>query len=257
MFHIKRSRISYTLHNSMETILLKIVIKTIVDNTSLANNYLSAWGLSLYLEVFGDHSHYALLFDVDGHFRIWRYNALSLGIDLAKIDAIVISHWHLDHAGPLREVLKLIGRNTPIYVPCTPKLRRYSMLKNIIMCSKPCRITRNIITSGAMGNGLAEQALIIDRGSDLVIVVGCSHHGIENIVERAYNITEKKRVKLVIGGLHIFSGEQGLCVARKLMDLGVEGISPMHCTGINAKSAMREIYGEKYIPNGSGKVIVL
>lgn len=257
MFYIKRSWISCILHNSVEVILLKIVIKTIVDNNSFASNYLSAWGLSLYIEVFGDHSHYALLFDVDSDFRIWRYNAFSLGIDLAKIDAIVISHWHLDHTGPLREVLKLIGRNTPIYVSCAPKLRRYSMLRNIIVCSKPCRITHNIITSGAMGNGLAEQALIIDRGSDLVIVVGCSHHGIEYIVERAYSITEKKRVKLVIGGLHISSWEQGLCVARKLMDLGVEFISPMHCTGINAKLAIREIYGEKYISNGSGKVIVL
>ena len=205
---------------------MKVLIKTIVDNEVYDNRFQSTWGLSLCIEVH-ERSTFTLLFDVDSSFRIWKYNAELLDIDPSIINAIVISHWHGDHTGPLREVFE------------------------------PCSIYNNIFTTCTMGIHIREQALIINRSSDLIIVVGCSHPGINNIVEYAQDLTGIDRVKLVIGGLHISSWNEGLYIAKKLKELGVEYISPMHCTGLNAKLAIREIYGKNYIPNGSGKIIVI
>jgi len=235
---------------------LKVLIKTIVDNEVYDNRFLSTWGLSLYIEVRGK-STYTLLFDVDSSFRIWKYNAKLLDIEPSFINAIVVSHWHGDHAGPLREVLKFIGKIVPVYVPVEPYMKRYRMIRNMIVCSEPCNIYDNILTTGTMGVHIREQALIINRSSDLLIVVGCSHPGITNIVKWAQDLTGVDRVKLVIGGLHISSWNEGLYIAKKLKELGVEYISPMHCTGLNAKLAIREVYGENYIPNGSGKTLLI
>ncbi len=233
---------------------LKVLIKTIVDNEVYDNRFQSTWGLSLYIEVH-ERSTFTLLFDVDSSFRIWKYNAELLDIDPSIINAIVISHWHGDHAGPLGEVLKFIGKAVPVYVPIEPYMKRYRVIRNMIVCNEPCSIYDNIFTTGTMGIHIREQALIINRSSDLIIVVGCSHPGINNIVEWAQDLTGIDRVKLVIGGLHISSWNEGLYIAKRLKQLGVEYVSPMHCTGSRAKEAIKQIFMDKYIVNGSGKTI--
>ena len=82
---------------------MEIKITTLTENT--ANyGFLAEWGLSILVEVDG----YRVLVDTGRSFST-VYNAQLLGIDLATVDRIVISHGHADHTGGLRKVLERSG----------------------------------------------------------------------------------------------------------------------------------------------------
>ena len=92
------------------------------------------------------------------------------------------------------------------------------------------------------------------RNKGLVILTGCAHPGIVNIVKRAQQVSGISRVYAVIGGFHISSTHEGIDVARFLHEIAVKLVSPCHCTGVNAKMAIAQIMKKRYIPNGSGQI---
>jgi len=75
---------------------------------------MSTWGLSLHTELIYDDGVRKLLFDVSGDYEVWQHNARLLNINPHEVRAVVISHWHGDHAGALHEVLSLIGGEVPV-----------------------------------------------------------------------------------------------------------------------------------------------
>jgi len=83
-----------------------ITITTLVDNTA-SKNLLSEHGLSFWIE----YDDKRVLFDT-GQSDLLLRNAKTLGIDLADIDAIVISHGHYDHTGGLKTVLNIASEAT-------------------------------------------------------------------------------------------------------------------------------------------------
>ena len=83
---------------------MKIKITTLSENSAKAGGFLAEWGISMHVEVGG----LRVLFDTGGGISAAR-NAAKLGVDLAAIDCIVLSHGHYDHTGGLREVLKSSG----------------------------------------------------------------------------------------------------------------------------------------------------
>ena len=82
---------------------MSIQITTISENTAARVNLLAEWGLSILIEADG----YKILFDTGQSFSA-AYNAITLGIDLSRIDKIVFSHGHLDHTGGLLHILKMM-----------------------------------------------------------------------------------------------------------------------------------------------------
>ena len=79
-------------------------------------------GLSLYMEFAGKR----LLFDT-GQTGAFVENAGKLGVDLTKLDAVVLSHGHYDHSGGFARLLPLLPANVPVYVGegfFTPKYKR-------------------------------------------------------------------------------------------------------------------------------------
>ncbi len=234
----------------------RVEISTIVDNDTYKEGFGSDWGLSFHARItYGDNRILNLLFDVDTSYHIWRYNYEKLGLG-KDVEAIIISHWHMDHVGPLWDVLKYLGTNPTIYAPESPGLRRFRDLR-LEVCSKPCNIAPEITTTGQVEGGIPEQALAIKVGDGLVVLVGCSHPGVDNLVEKALEITGLSKVHYLAGGFHISSYSEGERVAHRLKELGVEKISPMHCTGWRARSAIKEIFKENYITNGSGQKIII
>src|SRR5262249_57528619 len=61
-----------------------------------------------------------ILFDVGPHADIWLANAARLGVELAKIEAVFLSHWHFDHSGALPEVVGALSRARRQAGPATP-----------------------------------------------------------------------------------------------------------------------------------------
>jgi 7,8-dihydropterin-6-yl-methyl-4-(beta-D-ribofuranosyl)aminobenzene 5'-phosphate synthase len=82
---------------------MEVRVTTLSENT--ANyGFLAEWGLSILVEVDG----LRILMDTGLSFSA-VHNAQLIGIDLATVDRIVLSHGHADHTGGLREVLKIRG----------------------------------------------------------------------------------------------------------------------------------------------------
>ena len=86
----------------------------------------------------------------------------------------------------------------------------------------------------------------------LVVVVGCSHTRVEDIVIEAKKQT-KSNVDLVMGGFHLlpYSADYISALAAKMKNqLGVKRVAPAHCTGVLAFKIFRDVYGENYLYAG-------
>jgi len=108
-----------------------------------------------------------------------------------------------------------------------------------------------LVTPGPVGERRSPDGLVPDtlpddtalayRGTDgLVIITGCSHAGIANIVEQARDVTGEGRLTAIIGGLHLLGpAPDGLdATVDYLAGTGVTALFPCHCTGLAAKIAL-------------------
>lgn len=105
---------------------------------------------------------------------------------------------------------------------------------------------------------LRELSLAIETREGLVVVVGCSHPGVERIVKAATAIDE--RVHLVVGGFHMPTAPDAEIqrVADVLKStLHVQHLAPGHCTDEPAQHVFRRLWGKNYIYAGVGSVINL
>ena len=139
-------------------------ITTLSENTAGRGSFLAEWGLSFLVET--DEAN--ILFDT-GQSISASHNADLLGIDLSRVDKIVLSHGHFDHTGGLRHVLRRIGKEIEIiahpdiwqakYVTHQGEEARYtgipfhrqtleSLGARFNLTTEPVRITDNIMTTG-------------------------------------------------------------------------------------------------------------
>jgi 7,8-dihydropterin-6-yl-methyl-4-(beta-D-ribofuranosyl)aminobenzene 5'-phosphate synthase len=95
-------------------------------------------------------------------------------------------------------------------------------------------------------DGLPEVSMSLRTAKGEVLIVGCSHTGIEAIVKETKRVTGRK-VDMIAGGMHLFPypKEEAARVARALKgELGVTRVAPGHCTGHFAFKAFKDEYGE-------------
>ena len=76
-------------------------IVTLIENTPGAPGCAHEHGLSLYIET----GHHTLLLDT-GATGAFADNAAALGLDLSRVDTVVLSHGHYDHAGGLLRLVE-------------------------------------------------------------------------------------------------------------------------------------------------------
>ncbi|HEX6124710.1 MAG TPA: MBL fold metallo-hydrolase, partial [Pyrinomonadaceae bacterium] len=108
-------------------------------------------------------------------------------------------------------------------------------------------------------NGLPELSASFDTPEGNVIISGCSHSGIENIVSEARAIT-KKRTRLLVGGFHLIPYDRTYIeklIATLRNDLEVDGVAPAHCSGHLAFLLFRERFGDNYRFFGLGERVSL
>jgi 7,8-dihydropterin-6-yl-methyl-4-(beta-D-ribofuranosyl)aminobenzene 5'-phosphate synthase len=142
------------------------------------------------------------------------HNADILGVDLTRLDGMVISHLHVDHVGGLRNQLgstfafsaePLEARGLPAYVPTRMSQRRAAVL----LTTGPRVIAAGVAVLPPLPSMLfwlgpvAEQAIVVNVcGFGLVLVSGCGHPGIERMLAVAERVLDVP-VKGVVGGLHL------------------------------------------------------
>ncbi len=236
----------------------RVSLTVLVDNDVYREGFMSSWGLSIYARIhYSNDTVYKLLFDLDTSYNVLRHNMDLSNIGFNDIDAIFISHWHGDHCGPLDYVLENIDRDIPVYVPSKPFLWSYrKWRKRFIVCSNAMEIVDNIYTTGCLGYGIREHSLAIVLGDKIVVLVGCSHPGIVDIVKRALDVTGLEKARLVIGGFHLSGWSEGEYVAKELYGI-VDYIAPIHCTGYDSRRAIESVFRDRYVKAGSGYTIEL
>ncbi|MGB9005448.1 MAG: MBL fold metallo-hydrolase [Candidatus Aminicenantales bacterium] len=229
--------------------------------TILYDNYLhqegtrADWGFSCLIE----GTEKTILFDTGTQPQILMHNISVLNVDLKKVELVVISHNHGDHTGGLPAVLER-NPNVTVYFPISfPEGfgRRVENLKaKAQTVDKPVEICRNVYLTGEMGDKIKEQSLIVDSPRGLIIVTGCSHQGIVNILERAKEILDKP-IYLVFGGFHLGNNSDAELqeIIARFKELKVEKCGATHCTGDKAIGLFRKAFGEGFVPMGTGKVI--
>jgi len=105
---------------------------------------------------------------------------------------------------------------------------------------------------------LRELSLAINTPDGMVIVVGCSHPGIEKIVEAAGTINPQ--IHLIAGGFHfvVASDSDIEKIVTALRDrFKVEYVAPGHCTGEPAFTALKKAFGDRYLYAGLGTTLAL
>ena len=209
---------------------MKITI--LYDNTAWDRHLTADWGFSCLVEAHGQK----ILFDAGAKGDILLNNMQIIGIDPCQLDFIFISHDHWDHTGGLEDILQKI--KIPVYVPVS-----FNSLNNagsMIRISHARKINDNIYSTGELNH--MEQSLVLRIGGEVVVVTGCSHPGVKEIIRAASSFGP---VAALVGGLHGFNDFD-------LID-HLKQICPTHCTQYIQEIAAR--YPDKYIPGGAGKTI--
>lgn len=231
--------------------------------TILYDNYLhkegtkADWGFSCLIE----GTEKTILFDTGTQPQVLMHNIGVLGVDLSKVDQIVISHGHDDHTGGLVTVLEKTS-GAAVFFPASFPPEFAGRVRNLKAearaVDKPVEICRDVYLTGEMGDEIKEQSLIIDTPGGLVVVTGCSHQGIVNILERAVEI-RRKPIHLVFGGFHLGSKSEAEMkeIIARFKSLKVEKCGATHCTGDDQIAMFKKAFGENFVPMGTGRVIDL
>jgi 7,8-dihydropterin-6-yl-methyl-4-(beta-D-ribofuranosyl)aminobenzene 5'-phosphate synthase len=214
----------------------------VYDNNAYERTLRTAWGFACWVEAGGA----TVLFDTGGEGAALLDNMAKLGLDPQAIDAVVLSHIHGDHTGGLTGLLDT-GIRPTVYVPAAFPASFKADLRartDLVHVTGAIEIVPGVYTTGQVGSDILEQALVVETGVGLVVVTGCAHPGVVEMVRRAKEAAAGE-VAWVMGGFHLGSASQrqieGIIAA--LRGLGVQQVAPCHCTGDKARQMFAEAYG--------------
>ena len=271
----------------------KAQITVLYDAFGKTSTMKKDWGFSAYIEYAGKR----ILFDTGNNADIFAHNVKAKGIDLTKLDFVIVSHRHGDHTSGLNHLMT-VNPKVPIYTPKEnfgvfgaalpgsfykrdkslppemayfdgnpPKTLRFGSAwpeGNFEWVTETKEIAPGfhlILLKGPWGVDLdvKELSLAIDTPDGVVLIVGCSHPTLEKIVETAKSVTGKP-IHLVFGGTHLLPAKPAdieRIAATLRDDFKVDYIAPVHCTGEPAFAILKKNFGDRYLYAGLGTTLML
>jgi 7,8-dihydropterin-6-yl-methyl-4-(beta-D-ribofuranosyl)aminobenzene 5'-phosphate synthase len=250
------------------------------------------WGYAVLVEAAGTR----ILFDTGNSGDVLAGNAAARGVDLSTIDFAVMSHRHGDHMGGLAHLLG-VKPDVRIFAPVDgfgvygfelpatfarvdeslPRYERYFDGRregtwrmgsawpgaDFHLIDRTTQIAPGMTLIALVSDRpgtleLRELSLAIDTPEGIVLVVGCSHPGIDTIVEAASAINSK--IHCIAGGLHLLAApdpEIDSVITTLRDSYQVEYIAPGHCTGEPTLHALKKSFGSRYLYAGLGSALLL
>ncbi len=246
------------------------------------------WGFSAFVEYDGKR----ILFDTGNNPEILEHNAKALDVDLTKLDFVVVSHRHADHASGLKYLLK-INPGVTVYVPADggngfggsewppaffrpepslsakmryfdgaypehPRAGKLYDTGRFVLVNRLTEISPGIFLVYTVSKNpgtleLPELTLAIKGAHGLILVDGCSHSGIEEILQAASVVDPHTHI--VFGGLHLV--QTPVTDIDRLVDSlknrwKLDKVAPGHCTGEPAFLRLQKAFGDDYLYAGAG-----
>ena len=172
---------------------------TIIYDNNAHPGFESGWGFSCLVD-----SNQRILFDTGDNGQKLIHNFKKANIDPKSVNKVVLSHNHWDHVDGL-EGFRKFNSEAEVVHPNT--------------FSEPTEISPGIYSTGALGVFPKEQSLVVKTEKGNIVITGCAHPGLENILQTARGLGQ---IYGVLGGFHGFS---------KFAELeGIQLIAPCHCT---------------------------
>jgi 7,8-dihydropterin-6-yl-methyl-4-(beta-D-ribofuranosyl)aminobenzene 5'-phosphate synthase len=228
----------------------EITLISVYDNYQVDPDLKTAWGFGCIINTSAE----LILFDTGGDSEILLFNMEKMNIDPKSINKVIISHIHGDHVGGLEGFLEK-NSNVTVFIPASFPNSFRDMITSqgaeFVDISSPRKISNFVYTTGELYGPPKEQSLIINSKKGLIVITGCAHPGVVNIVKKVKELMKKDNVYLVTGGFH----HPPIAVVKKFRELGVKKVAPSHCTGDPVREAFAEEYKEDFIEYGVGKTI--
>lgn len=232
-----------------------IRMSVVYDNNPYDKSLKTDWGFSCFVEGLEK----SVLFDTGTNGQILLSNMDKLGMHPEKVDVVVLSHAHRDHTGGLEDFLT---RNSKIEV-WLPQFFGSDFKDGVkekgakvVEVETSRKICEGAYTSGVIEGWIKEQSLVLDTDKGLILMTGCAHPRIANILARVKELF-KKEIFLAMGGFHLagFDKSEIKDIIDRFRELGVQKVGPCHCSGDEARAFFNEEYKDDFIEIGVGKEI--
>ncbi|MHC4192047.1 MAG: MBL fold metallo-hydrolase [Planctomycetota bacterium] len=232
-----------------------VSVTILYDNYVCAEGLKSDWGFSCLLA----GTEKTILFDTGTKGELLLENIKKLKINPKDVEVVVISHSHYDHTGGL---LAFLGKNSEVSIFLPPSCSDSFVQKvkgtgaKVVTTDAPIQICKGVHLTGPMGEQIIEQSMIVDTAGGAVVITGCSHPGIVDIVRKSKAIL-RKDIHLVFGGfnLHRKSEAEIKQTISEFKKLGVKKAGPTHCAGDRAIQMFKQAYGPDFVQMGVGQTL--
>jgi len=227
----------------------------VYDNNSFDKKLEKDWGFTCFIKGLEK----SILFDTGKNGHILLSNLEKLGIHPEEIELVFLSHAHEDHIGGLDA---LLTQNSKIEV-WLPEFFSSSFKKaikkegaTVTEVENFQKICERAYTTGVIAGWIKEQSLILETDKGLIVITGCAHPRIVNIIALAKELL-KKDIHMVFGGFHLagFYEDEIEEIIDQFRVSGVKKVGPGHCSGDEARRLFAEEYKKDFIEIGAGKEI--